>query len=74
MLTILRVHLQSHVPVVGCEVVPYVWLRHPDNHVSTDDANQLAGVNGCCIKYKWLVFFPRLFMCICNDVIFLIGF
>ncbi|KAK1397675.1 carbon catabolite repressor protein 4-like [Heracleum sosnowskyi] len=53
MLTILRVNLRCAVPVVGCEIVPYVLLQHPDKRVSSDDVNEFAPVNGCCVKYKW---------------------
>lgn len=70
MLTVARVHLQTDVPVVGCEIVPYVLLRRVDGCFMTDDDYKLAPVDGYCVKYKWLVVFLIFLLCICNDVIF----
>lgn len=70
MLSVLRVHLRSDIPIVGCELTPYVLLRRPDKSVSTDDVYQNAPVNGYLLKYKWLVVFRDSMICICIDVIF----
>lgn len=53
MLTVLRVHLPSEIPVVGCEITPYVLLRRPDGNVATDDVPESAPINGCYMRYKW---------------------
>ncbi|WOK91809.1 carbon catabolite repressor protein [Canna indica] len=53
MLTVLRVHLPSEIPVVGCEITPYVLLRRPDGSISNDDVPESAPLNGYCMRYKW---------------------
>ncbi|KAL8136213.1 carbon catabolite repressor protein 4 homolog 1-like [Apium graveolens] len=53
MLTVLRVHLPSDIPIVGCELTPYVLLRRPDKSVSTDDVNEFLPVDGHFLRYKW---------------------
>ncbi|RWW25376.1 hypothetical protein GW17_00010276 [Ensete ventricosum] len=52
MLTVLRVHLPSEVPVVGCEIAPYVLVRRPDGSVSIDEVPEPAPLIGYCMKYK----------------------
>lgn len=56
MLTVLRVHLPSDIPIVGCELTPYVLLRRPDKTVTTDDVPESAPLDGHFLRYKWLVF------------------
>ncbi|XP_076926392.1 carbon catabolite repressor protein 4 homolog 1-like [Bidens hawaiensis] len=51
MLSVLRVHLPSDIPIVGCELPPYVLIRHPDNTVSTDDVPKSS--NAHFLRYKW---------------------
>ncbi|XP_020104487.1 carbon catabolite repressor protein 4 homolog 1-like [Ananas comosus] len=53
MLTVLRVHLPSEIPVVGCEITPYVLLRRPDNSIVTEDVPESAPLDGYFIRYKW---------------------
>ncbi|PKA61392.1 Carbon catabolite repressor protein 4 like 1 [Apostasia shenzhenica] len=53
MLSVLRVHLPSEIPVVGCEITPYVLLRRPDNSISTDDVPESAPLDGYYIRYRW---------------------
>ncbi|XP_008796674.2 carbon catabolite repressor protein 4 homolog 1-like isoform X1 [Phoenix dactylifera] len=53
MLSVLRVHLPSEIPVVGCEITPYVLLRRPDNSISNEDVPESAPINGYCMRYKW---------------------
>ncbi|XP_020087017.1 carbon catabolite repressor protein 4 homolog 1-like isoform X1 [Ananas comosus] len=54
MLNVLRVHLPSEIPVVGCEITPYVLiLKRPENSVSSDDVPESSPVNGCCMQYRW---------------------
>ncbi|XP_048426421.1 carbon catabolite repressor protein 4 homolog 1-like [Pyrus x bretschneideri] len=53
MLSVLRVHLPSDIPIVGCELTPYVLLRRPDNAVTTDDVPESAPLDGHFLRYKW---------------------
>ncbi|KAI7732547.1 hypothetical protein M8C21_024153 [Ambrosia artemisiifolia] len=53
MLSVLRVHLPSDIPIVGCELSPYVLIRLPDKTVSTEDVSELLPVEGCFLRYKW---------------------
>ncbi|RLN40118.1 hypothetical protein C2845_PM01G04100 [Panicum miliaceum] len=53
MLTVLRVHLPSEIPIVGCEITPYVLLRRPDGGISIDDVSEASPVDGYFMRYKW---------------------
>ncbi|XP_052173430.1 carbon catabolite repressor protein 4 homolog 1-like [Diospyros lotus] len=53
MVTVLRVHLPSDIPIVGCELTPYVLLRRPDKSVSTEDVPESAPLDGHFLRYKW---------------------
>ncbi|KAJ4833450.1 Carbon catabolite repressor protein 4 1 [Turnera subulata] len=53
MLSVLRVHLPSDIPIVGCELTPYVLLRRPDKTVTTDDVPDSAPLDGHFLRYKW---------------------
>ncbi|CAN6296398.1 unnamed protein product [Urochloa humidicola] len=53
MLTVLRVHLPSEIPIVGCEITPYVLLRRPDGGIFTDDVSEASAVDGYFVRYKW---------------------
>ncbi|CAL0326668.1 unnamed protein product [Lupinus luteus] len=53
MLTVLRVHLPSDIPVIGCELTPYVLLRRSDNNFTTDDVPETAPLEGHFLIYKW---------------------
>lgn len=53
MLSVLRVHLPSDIPIVGCELTPYVLLRRPDNNVTTDDVPESTPIEGHFLRYKW---------------------
>lgn len=55
MLSVLRVHLPSDIPIVGCELSPYVLLRRPDQSVFTDDVPETSPIEGHFLRYKWLV-------------------
>ncbi|ONH95672.1 hypothetical protein PRUPE_7G084300 [Prunus persica] len=52
MLSVLRVHLPSDIPIVGCELTPYVLLRRPDKTVTTDDVPESAPLDGHFLRYK----------------------
>lgn len=53
MLSVLRVHLPSDIPIVGCELTPYVLLRWPNNSITTDDVPESAPIDGFFLRYKW---------------------
>lgn len=53
MLSVLRVHLPSDIPIVGCELTPYVLLRRPEKIVTTDDVPESAPLDGHFLRYKW---------------------
>ncbi|KAI4378495.1 hypothetical protein MLD38_015966 [Melastoma candidum] len=53
MLIVVRLHLPSEIPIVGCELMPYVLLRRSDKIVFTDDVVESAPVDGCFLRYKW---------------------
>ncbi|KAK3148286.1 hypothetical protein QOZ80_3BG0293100 [Eleusine coracana subsp. coracana] len=53
MLTVLRVHFPSEIPIVGCEITPYVLLRRPDGGILTDDVSEAAPLDGYFMCYKW---------------------
>ncbi|XP_024968489.1 carbon catabolite repressor protein 4 homolog 1-like isoform X3 [Cynara cardunculus var. scolymus] len=53
MLSVLRVHLPSDIPIVGCELSPYVLIRHPDKTVSTEDVPESLPIEGHFLRYKW---------------------
>lgn len=46
-------HLPSDIPIVGCELTPYVLLRRPDKTVTTDDVLESAPIDGHYLRYKW---------------------
>ncbi|XP_058204833.1 carbon catabolite repressor protein 4 homolog 1-like [Rhododendron vialii] len=53
MLSVLRVHLPSDIPIVGCELTPYVLLRRPDKTVTTEDVPESTPLDGHFLRYKW---------------------
>ncbi|KAF7804176.1 carbon catabolite repressor protein 4-like protein 2-like [Senna tora] len=53
MLNVLRVHLPSDIPIVGCELTPYVLLRRPDKIVTTEDVPETAPLDGHFLRYRW---------------------
>uniref|UniRef100_A0A0E0BAF3 poly(A)-specific ribonuclease n=4 Tax=Oryza glumipatula TaxID=40148 RepID=A0A0E0BAF3_9ORYZ len=52
MLSVVRVHLPSEIPIVGCEITPYVLLRLPTGVVSTDDVSEAAPADGYFMRYR----------------------
>ncbi|PPD71400.1 hypothetical protein GOBAR_DD31704 [Gossypium barbadense] len=52
MLSVLRVHLPSDIPIVGCELTPYVLLRRPDKTVTTDDVPESAPLDGHFLRCR----------------------
>ncbi|GAB2266851.1 Carbon catabolite repressor protein 4 1 [Dionaea muscipula] len=53
MVSVIRVHLPSEIPIVGCELTPYVVLRRLDKTLITDDVPEMAPVDGHFLRYKW---------------------
>lgn len=53
MLSVVRVHLPSDIPIVGCELSPYVLLRKPDKSVINEDVPETAPIDGQFLRYKW---------------------
>lgn len=56
MLSVLRVHLPSDIPIVGCELTPYVLLRRPDKSITTQNVTDETPLDGCFLRFKWSVF------------------
>ncbi|XP_042048397.1 carbon catabolite repressor protein 4 homolog 1-like [Salvia splendens] len=53
MLSVGRVHLPSDIPIVGCELTPYVLLRRPDKSVVTEDVTEFNPIDGHFLRYRW---------------------
>lgn len=53
MLSVLRVHLPSDIPIAGCELSPYVLLRKADGTITTDDIPEGNPQDGFYIRYRW---------------------
>ncbi|XP_010554898.1 PREDICTED: carbon catabolite repressor protein 4 homolog 2-like [Tarenaya hassleriana] len=53
MLSVVRVHLPSEIPIVGCELTPYVLLRRPDKTATTDDVPESAPLECHFLRYRW---------------------
>ena len=53
MLSVLRVHLPSDIPIVGCELTPYVLLPRPDKAFITDDVLESTPPDGHFLRCKW---------------------
>ncbi|KAF9610320.1 hypothetical protein IFM89_021990 [Coptis chinensis] len=53
MLSVLRVHLPSDIPIVGCELTSYVLLQCPDTSITTDDVPESSPIYGFCLRYRW---------------------
>lgn len=53
MLSVIRVHLPSEIPIVGCELTPYVLVRRPDKTAATDDVPESSPLEGYFLRYRW---------------------
>ncbi|KAF9621112.1 hypothetical protein IFM89_016606 [Coptis chinensis] len=54
MLTLVRVHLPSDIPIVGCELTPYILLQRPsDNSFITHDVPESSPIDRYYIRHKW---------------------
>lgn len=68
MVTVLRVHLPSDIPIVGCELTPYVLLKRADKSHISDDITEFNPIDGHFLRYKWSVkhsYMNLLMICIC---------
>ncbi|KAJ0255510.1 Carbon catabolite repressor protein 4 2 [Hirschfeldia incana] len=53
MLSVIRVYLPSEIPIVGCELTPYVLVRRPDKTAATEDVPESAPLDGYFLRYRW---------------------
>uniref|UniRef100_A0A7S0R3W3 Endonuclease/exonuclease/phosphatase domain-containing protein n=1 Tax=Pyramimonas obovata TaxID=1411642 RepID=A0A7S0R3W3_9CHLO len=54
MLTILKIHLPTDTPIVGCDLKPYVLVRRADSTVSTEDVPEGSQPEGSqCLRSRW---------------------
>ncbi|CAN7061971.1 unnamed protein product [Brassica oleracea var. botrytis] len=53
MLSVIRVHLPSEIPIVGCELTPYVLVRRPDKSAATEDVPESSPLEGYFLRYRW---------------------
>ncbi|CAO2822106.1 unnamed protein product [Amaranthus hypochondriacus] len=53
MLSVIRVHIPSDIPIVGCELSPYVLLRKQDKTIFSEDVPETAPIDGHFLRYKW---------------------
>uniref|UniRef100_A0A1D1ZHT1 poly(A)-specific ribonuclease n=1 Tax=Anthurium amnicola TaxID=1678845 RepID=A0A1D1ZHT1_9ARAE len=53
MLSVVRVHLPSEIPIVGCELTPYVVLQCPDGNFTTEDVPESSPLDGCYLRCRW---------------------
>ncbi|CAA0837491.1 Carbon catabolite repressor protein 4 homolog 1 [Striga hermonthica] len=53
MVSVVRVHFPSDIPIVGCELTPYVQLKRTDNSVVADDATESNPIDGHFLQYRW---------------------
>ncbi|MCO5613501.1 hypothetical protein L7F22_067778 [Adiantum nelumboides] len=66
MLSVLRVHLPSDIPIVGCELTPYVLLRRPDGSITPDDIPESSPVDGFYLKHRWYRIQSDKGIAVCN--------
>ncbi|KAA0033174.1 carbon catabolite repressor protein 4-like protein 1-like [Cucumis melo var. makuwa] len=52
MLSVVRVHLPSDIPIVRYELTPYVLYCYPDKNIDTDDVSESAPLNGQFLRYR----------------------
>mmetsp|Transcript_35685 Transcript_35685/g.43022 ORF Transcript_35685/g.43022 Transcript_35685/m.43022 type:complete len:566 (+) Transcript_35685:143-1840(+) len=54
MLAVLKTHLPSDTPIIGCEVTPYVLVRRADSTLSTEDFPETGSYDdGVCLRSRW---------------------
>ncbi|KAK2990683.1 hypothetical protein RJ640_029358 [Escallonia rubra] len=73
MLSVLRVHLPSDIPIVGCELAPYVLLRRPDKSHGSDDVPESSPLEGHFLRYKCYFYLGLLFASLYHECDVLAG-
>lgn len=54
MLTVLKTHLPTDTPIIGCELAPYVLLRRSDSTLTTEDLPEGGQFeDGLCLRSRW---------------------
>ncbi|CAN8279928.1 unnamed protein product [Cochlearia groenlandica] len=53
MLSVSRLHLPSEIPIVGCELTPYVIVRRPDKTSTSEDVPESSPLEGYFLRYRW---------------------
>ncbi|KAL1554579.1 Carbon catabolite repressor protein 4 1 [Salvia divinorum] len=66
MVTVLRVHLPSDIPIVGCELTPYVLLKRTDKSHISDDITEFNPIDGHFLRYKWYRILSDKKVAVCN--------
>ena len=69
MLSVVRVHLPTDIPIVGCELSAYVLLRRGDSSLSPEDVTEQSSTDGYFLQCRWYVVFISLyFMLLVNNL------
>lgn len=53
MLSVVRVHLPTDIPIVGCELSAYVFLRRGDSSLSPEDVTEASSTDGYFLQCRW---------------------
>ena len=53
MLSVVRVHLPTGIPIAGCELSAYVLLRHADSTLSHEDVTEASTLDGYFLRCRW---------------------
>ncbi|KAG0599889.1 hypothetical protein M758_12G185100 [Ceratodon purpureus] len=53
MLSVVRVHLPTDIPIVGCELSAYVLLRRGDSSLSPEDVTEASSTDGYFLQCRW---------------------
>ncbi|KAH9328076.1 hypothetical protein KI387_000184, partial [Taxus chinensis] len=69
MLSVLRLHLPSEIPIVGCELTPYVLARRPDSSITNDDFPESSPVDGYYLRFRWSLIMSSNLSNITNSMI-----
>lgn len=73
MLSVVRVHLPTDIPIVGCELSAYVLLRRGDSSLSPEDVTEASSTDGYYLQCRWyptLIFTSFVFLLITLHHIF----
>lgn len=53
MLSVVRVHLPTGIPIAGCELSAYVLLRRSDSTLSPEDVTEASSLDGYYLQCRW---------------------